>query len=486
MNKIRYILICVVLLFLILQRAYNPFEEDQKIFFASANISNSSTLGFPDNVQETFELKPLFSKMIYYGLYKVVQPLNLWDEKYEFIIAVQLVFLAFLLLAAFLFSRNSYGDKTNQNKVFFLCTFFLMTVGSESFMQVEHMAILISLYSVWFLSKKKLIFDIIAGILLGVIAGLKGITVFYSIAILVFCFFNFKKNIWIVTSVFVLTFSFSIFISWKEIETARLLQDNTLNIFRFFKQFRRTFMYIFVDQAYLASLISLMGLLLFVYIKNKSNILFLSKFLYPNILILIILLPSIFLQVGFSYHYLGLLLFLMLFIKSSLQFEGNFLFNSIGRLIALQIVIPTLLIYFFFSTMAIRHSKNLMQKNVSNFDSELSVSDSVAQIVNKNEKILFLTDGVINFYIKNVSECYEFYPITINRLMPKYPNIPKALESNYANIISCIKKFDGDYILLQTNWLPKDQYASVYPGLSYKRMMELNTIERQYVLYKKE
>lgn len=486
MNKLLYFLIIVVFAGFVVQRAFNPFEEDQKIFFASANISNASAKHFPGNVLETFELKPFYNRAVYYGIYKLAQPLHLWENKYSFIVAVQLIFLLFLVLGAYLFSRSHNASVKNQWKLFFITSIFLVTAGSDSFMQAEHLAIGLLVYAVFFLSRQKVVFDIIAGILLGFVAGLKGITLLYAGAVLVFSFFYFRKsNYWIVSLALVIVFGTSILISWKELETAKLLQGNGLNLRRFFDYFRITYRFVCIDQAYMLSLVCCLVLIVLVWIKNKKDKPLFWKFIFPAALMFALVVPTVVLQVGFSYHYFGLLLFLLLLARSVLQFEGTAHFATLKKFIDLRIALPALLMYLFFSTPVISHSKNVMQYNLSNFRSEIAVNDSISKIIPAGERVLFLTDGVLNFYSSNPSACYEFFPITINRLMPKYPSIPVKLKPRYEATLSCIKNFTGNYIVLGENWLPKEKYPGVYPDSNYVAVASLRSVQRTYLVYKR-
>lgn len=485
MKKHNQIILFIAIIFLAISRVFNPFEEDQKIFFASAHISNGSIFNFPKNIIETFELKPFFSQLFYYLMYKISIPLNLWEDKLKFIYFIQFFFLLSILLVSFLFSRIKHVPQKNKNNIFFITSFFLITVGSESFLQVEHVAIVLSILCIWLLSKNKIQYDIFAGIILGYIAGLKGITVFYSLATILFCFFYFKKNLIVTSFVFFIVFIFSLYLSYEDIETARLLQGNNFNIFRFFENYKKTWKLILVDQSYLFTTGIYSMHFLYYSIKTKRLKLNFNVLYSPMTMIIILLLPSIILQVGFTYHYFAILLitiFLILFsVKTNKDCFNN---NKIG-MTDLRLLIPSFLIYVLFSTNLFNHKKNLCKTNISNFNSEIVVSNLLKEQIATNEKVLFLTDGVINFYIDNKSAYYEFYPITINRLMPSFPKIPEKLEYRYLEILDFIKKYNGNFILIQTNWFPFDQYNKIYPNSSYSIVSKLSTNERNYFLYKR-
>lgn len=484
MRKIEVIGFIVFIIF-IFCRSTNPFEEDQKIFFASAFITDNSPFDFPENVYQTFELKPVLSRIFYFSIFKFLQPIGIWEDKILFIQAVQGIFILIIVIGAFLYSRNDLISKRIQNILFICATFFLISVGSESFMQVEHVAVVLSLFVIWTFSKKGVLFDISAGVLLAIIAGLKGVTIFYSLALIVYCFFFVKKNVALLSGVFIFVFSYILIISLKDIEAARLLQGNNFDVFRPLKNLVRTWKYIFIDQVYLLSFIGYMLLFFFILFKNIQNKLLIKKFYLPNLIIILVLIPSIIFQVGFSYHYFGILLFLLLLFRGIIDLQGRTLIDPLNKFLDLKLITPSLIAYLIFSSNFFSHSKNLMEKNISNFNSEILVNSAINNLVSKDDTILFLTDGVINFYLNNFSACIEFYPITINRLMPNYPNIPKQLLVRYRDILSCVQNYNGKFILIQTNWLPPKQYHLIYPNYKYAIVANLNTIERKYILFKK-
>ena len=101
---------------------------------------------------------------------------------------------------------------------------------------------------------------------------------------------------------------------------------------------------------------------------------------------------------------------------------------------------------------------NFSSKNKITFDAERKVFMEIDSEV-KGDSLLFLTSGEANFYLSNYkSPCYEFYPLSIQRLISSSQD--KKNKSYFYKTLDCINSFDGNYILIQTNWLPKNKYQN--------------------------
>ena len=467
----------IILFFVIFPyRLFNPFEEDQKIFFSGANIAfNKFTEHFPQNLFNTFELKPFNSKLVYYIFYNITnQFINFNENKLQFIISLQFFFNLISFIITFLFVNKLKIQIKDKIRFFFLINAILILVGSESFFQVEHIAILLSILAIYFSLSSNKIYLFIAGIIFGFIGGLKGITICYSIAAMFFIYYKEKKLSNIILFSFFITFFISIYISWIDLKYAKLLQGNNFNLLRFFLKLIGDFKFIAVDQTYI---ISLFIFLFYSFINNNKK---LNNFIY---IIFIVIIPSIILQVGFSYHFFGLSIFFILAL--SFFYENHYSLLP-KKFYTLLYIYPIIFIYLIFSTKYFIPIKNLESRNKNNFNSEILVQKKLVQIINNDKEILYLTDGVINFYITNPSACNEYYPISINRLLNYEYKIPKEFLKKYNTIKGCIANYNGEFILLQTTWFPFNEYNKIYPSKeAYILIDSAKSLERTYFIYKK-
>ena len=92
--------------------------------------------------------------------------------------------------------------------------------------------------------------------------------------------------------------------------------------------------------------------------------------------------------------------------------------------------------------------------------------------------LLYLTDGVANFYLSQSSYCREFFPIAINRF--------KHNSSNkfYIKTKECIDSYQGSFIILQINWFPVDNFWHLLKD--YDVVYSNTAIDRGYKLFKRK
>ena len=218
-------------------RSLNPFEEDQKIFFAVANFIEQSDKQFPFNILNTFELKPFLSRAVIYTFAKIS---NLFDisiqEPYKYIFFNQILLCLLVIFTSFSFAK-SFVDSTSLNNKFkpsvYLFTFVtLLSIGSESFMQVDHLALIFSILSLAFFLRESHFELFFASLLLPIIISIKGISLLYVVSILSVTIFlekiNKRKTIYFLFG-FILGLVILIF-SLPELTNASLMQSRNINL----------------------------------------------------------------------------------------------------------------------------------------------------------------------------------------------------------------------------------------------------------------
>ena len=113
--------------------------------------------------------------------------------------------------------------------------------------------------------------------------------------------------------------------------------------------------------------------------------------------------------------------------------------------------------------------------------SEIEVFTQVQKIVGSGN-VLFLTDGIANFYLGNESACREYFPVHFQRSL-MYPTSAEIRDSfRYKNFMRCATTFNGRYTLLQTSWIPLAQ-ASFLLQKDFVLVNQFTTGIRDYNLY---
>jgi len=494
-KKNRIVLSIYIIFFLgVLLRIFNPFEEDQKIFFAAARYSTLSDLSFPLNILQTFELKPIFSRVIYY-LFFILSNNAFYEisDPFVFIIFQQGILVILILASLLIYNlslKNSYLlDRNQLNGLFLLTGVSLIFVGSEVFFQVDHLALILAIFSLGLLINNSKNLNFTGAIITGLLAGIKGVTILYvpMVYISLFILSHKKKNLYKYLLLSTIVACVSLLISWDELSNASKMQN--LNLHSLSQNFvNKIFIskYVFADLPLLFSFF--LGLILifleknkFIFDSNKEFFLFLIlvflSFLYPLT------------QVGFTYHYIALYFPIYIFIffliinqkinKNSKFFPAVIFFVSVffvsfsgGGLTLISKVYEPFEKY------------SLIKINLENFYSEIDTFNLIKKNIPKGEKILFLTDGVANFYLKDYeSACEEFYPLSINRLMNKEHKNESDL---FSRTLKCIQGYQGRFVLIQSSWLPEENYFEVYPNNNYKKVKMFSTKQRDYLLYEKQ
>ena len=100
-----------------------------------------------------------------------------------------------------------------------------------------------------------------------------------------------------------------------------------------------------------------------------------------------------------------------------------------------------------------------------------------------NENVLFLTDGVVNFYLDNNSICNEFYPIHYQRANQVDNNRFITQSKWYKDFITCATEFRGKYILVQSSWMSSDKISTIIQD-KYVQVEAMESGYRYYDLYK--
>ena len=466
-------------------RALIPFMEDQKVFFAAAHQTQISGTPFPLGSYQQWEMKPWPARVLYFCLYRVFS--FLYPEKPLFIFAVQFTVLVFAWLAIFLLASTLH-KKANQNFIMFSILAIIL-VGPDSFLQVEYLALIISLFAIYFLARTNRNSNLFGEFLLILVTCLKGSTIFFSILVVITVAQinnesfreHFKKYLRIS-----LSNALAILLIWSELLDRAVLQgvgDSSLKS-------------ILVPSKLLEFVFGLKGAiidfpfvifipfvtLLLVTRRNRLN------FIFFGTLITVLFMYSLFLQKFFNYHYLYLLFFVLcgsiLLCRDKLNFSTHEkVFGLTSGIAVFFIVIE------FWTTINVLGSTisssnagfSKIEVSANYFGRERIVSKRLSQTLG-NDKVLFLTDGVINFYLDNSSNCMEFYPIHFQRANQVEGGRFIIQSKWYKDFIKCATEYRGKHLLVQSSWMTGNEISTIIQD-KYVRVEAIQSGYRYYDLY---
>lgn len=466
-------------------RALLPFMEDQKIFFAAAHQTDISGAPFPLGSYQQWEMKPWPARVLYFCLYRVFS--FLYAEKPLFIFALQFTVIVFAWLAIFLLGSTLH-KKANQNFIMFSILAIIL-VGPDSFLQVEYLALIISLFAIFFLARTNRKFNFFGEFLLVLVTCLKGSTIFFSILVVItvaqYNNESFREH-FIKYLRISLANALAILLIWSELLDRAALQgvgDSSLKSILVpsqLLQFGFGLKGAIIDFPFVIFIPFLT--LILVARKNRLN------FIFFGTLITVLFMYSLFLQNFFNYHYLYLLFFSIC--GAFLLCRDKLNFSTQEKVFGLTTGIAVFLIVIEFWTTINVLGSTISSSNASFSKIELSanyfgreriVSERLSHTLGNN-KVLFLTDGVINFYLENSSNCNEFYPIHFQRAN-QVENGRFVMQSKwYKDFIKCATEFRGKHILVQSSWIPSNEISTIIQD-KYVRVKAMQSGYRYYDLY---
>jgi hypothetical protein len=466
-------------------RALIPFTEDQKVFFAASMQAQISEDSFPSSVYQQWEMKPWPSRMLFYFIFRLFG--FTFQHKYIFIILVQItvvlaIWFAVILLATFL--------QEKRKKLFIgFAVISLTSVGPDSYLQIEFIALVLSLFAVYLLGNVRKDYRFFGEALLVLITSLKGSTVFFTVLTVVIVaelrnevFRNHLKKYIRITTLNI----FAVFVIRNELLDRATLQGAD----------ERSLRGIFGESELIDLFFGLKGAitdfpamiffpLIFLSLLSRKHQL---KFRMFQTVIVIIFLYSLSFQHYFNYHFLFILYFVIVsfLLWNTLDRPVMAYEKVMGGLSALTIAF-ILIDYWTPVDFRAVHSDvaivsvSKIEHSFRVFEEERQTTRTLSEILQK-EKVLFITDGVINFYLSNRSACKEFYPVHFQRGggASEYSRILSSFW--YKDFIRCATQYDGKYVLVQTSWLPKSS-AEQLIGDGYTSRKVLTAGNRVYVLY---
>jgi len=445
-------------------RALIPFMEDQKVFFAAAHQTQISGAPFPLGSYQQWEMKPWPARVLYFCLYRVFS--FLYADKALFIFAVQLTALVFAWLAIFLLATTLH-KKAEQRFIMFSILAIIL-VGPDSLLQVEYLALIISLFAIFFLVRTNRKLNFFGELLLVLVTCLKGSTIFFSILVVItvaqYNNESFREH-FIKYLRISMANALAILLIWSELLDRAVLQGVGDSSLKSILVPSKLLEFVFglkgaiIDFPFII-FIPLLTLLL-VTRRNRLN------FIFFGTLTTVLFLYSLFLQKFFNYHYLYLLFFsicgVFLLCKDRLNFSTHEKAFGLTSGIAVFFIVIE-----FWTTINVLGSTisssnasfSKIELSANYFGRERIVSERLSHTLG-NDKVLFLTDGVINFYLDNTSNCKEFYPIHFQRAN-QVENGRFIMQSEwYKDFIKCATEFRGKHILVQSSWMPSNEISTI-------------------------
>jgi len=463
-------------------RCLIPFLDDQKQLFATAHQADLLNLSFPSNVLAQWDMKPWPTRLVYYSFYKLLYPF--YDNKILFIVLAQ----ALLILLIWLTLRGLTTVLPLPSRPYFFNFSFcaLLLTTPTIFFQIEFVAVILCLFAFILLNHPRNAMRYFGEAILLFVTSLKGISVFFSIFTLLIALAlrtqTRKENAQFILRNCVFN-AISLLIVSKDVIRSAIAQGaSNHEIGQLFSLRNLEYIYLglkgaLIDMPFLVYLPVIVILLL----VRRNRPLF--TFLYVSLCGLFLL--SLVFQINFTYHYC---FFLLVLILSFFLFDQGRLFSrytiNVPLMILIALVITKFWIPITFSPSSFSFGINSSSKITSSYNDlhrETEVFTQTQKVVGSSN-ILFLTDGIANFYLRNQSGCREYFPVHFQRSL-MYPTLAEIKDSyRYKNFLQCANTFTGRFILVQTSWIPTSQ-SNFLLQKDFVLLNQFTTGIRDYSLY---
>ena len=449
----------------------SPFCGD--LFASFGGAFQADYLGsFPQNVYSSWNIRGIGYKIILFLFYKLFAFVGLDSSLFPVIIRTfyYLFFLSLTYLFVYLIKKPLSNFNINYKNVFYIFCIGILTTSPYIHLQPEELSLFFCVGMIAFSLADNKYLNLLAGAFIPILLSFKLVTVLYAgfPALIVFLLYynnSDKRKIFafiISCMIFsVLTFIFYYFIIPQEITdtvNATYFQDS----FHFTIATPYRFVLNFIGKISHIPII-LIGIFLLV------NLLKHYKWDIKKLLMLILLfLPptlSIIVQGKFFYYHYAVFIIvtsILYGMLSSLKVEikNNVIYYSLFVIFLFYTFVPGKIRTIKDNEANIFYWYNIKDL-LSNFGSTLRSKYS------KQQDVLFLTDGQINYFYREKSYLRYFAPLPVQRSGFKLKN-----QGVYKETISKILTYNGDVILLQPQWFTT---LVEYPLI-------INKIKTEYIL----
>jgi len=454
--KITFILFALLYLFI-------PFTNDVMVSFGATFQADYYGNWF-ENVNKSWNIRGFFYKHI---LYFYAQAYFLFFENLHytfFPIFIKTLHLSILSISVYFGLKQARlffsAHNINYLHVFYTYLFVLLTSSHFIILQAEEfsLALVLVMFGLSFSEAKWK--NYLSAFFLLPLIGLKGITILYASYLGFFMLFLLYKNQekGKVIRFFTSYIFMSLIITALYFTVLKFELNDLISATYFQKSFQMSFNSILsVIKIYIIAIFHIPALILMAYLvltfilKRTKEF---EKIIFLAMLLTIPMSVIVFQNKFFPYHYvifLPIFLFMIFFLYPKINYKILFLlffFTFLFRFIPDKFIpdLPYL-----------RHA-NLHYFNSIYQTKKKNYTHLANSVLQKNETILFLSDGTPNYFITNKSYSRYFYPLPVQRIKM---NAKLKYTEVYAKTYEEILNYKGKHILLQPNWFDMNLFSEI-------------------------
>lgn len=498
---VRTTFVLASLLILTVMHLITPFTGDVLTSFGAAFQADYYG-NFPSNVYNSWNLRGIGYKYLFYILYKLTDIFTDTARTLHFHIIVKSIYYCFFLsLSCYFFLQLKHEFEKIRvpwTNAFVIFLYGLLTFSHHNMLQAEELSILVTLAMLNFSISNNRFLNYLSGIFIAVLVSLKSVTILYAgypCMLLLYLAqtsqqrsFVRKRNRFLISSVIFggCTVLFYIFVIPQEI-----LDTYHATLFQYsFQIGRATFVWFlikFFQQGVSHAPFIMTGFLccclLIVHLLRKQ------MFRELGYLVLIVCIPvlGVVMQNNFfAYHYtifFPCFFLLIVYLLHRVRWQKIVVYASCFITIVVWIItiflVENLTIYLkpsshIFSTIYLTLNDpfaNYFYYNETYYRPEQDLFLAIDQEfeLQQEPEMLFLSDGQINFFIQPQSYLRYFYPLPLQR-SSKYPKLKESVI--YIETLQKVLEYSGQYIWWDDYWFP----LAYFPDLQKKVSVEYEPV----------
>lgn len=460
-NRIIFIALIVIAIFVAVSFIVLPVETDIKVFFGNAKLaSQKPQFNWLLRPLKTWELKGIGNRTIFFCI-SALSSLFFKFSSVAFVIASKFIYIA--LATALIALLALLGKGSSRIKPLCIIMAILFMCGIECHMQAEMSGVIIMVvaYGI-FAYKDKLLLSLLSGFVFGLAFFIKSATIIMIISFvaLVIYYMNEKlgikrlvKHIIIFGAGVVAIIAIGLLIikmvyptEIKDMLSASQFQTSIISgagvsikglLIEFIKNFAKSAIRTLPMLIVMVATI-VYGIIKCIRTKKKSMLWLLIAYIIPALYVII-------LNSFFSYHYY-LFMFPLAIIASQQDKNER---SPKGATIGLYVICGTTLVVYLALCSVVSPS------NIRFIKAERKVEalneKNLKKIKNENDKILYLDSGVGAYIMGKNSFSKYYYPLPVQRR-----KIVEEKQQPYHEMTKDIEDYNGKYITYEKTYMEKD------------------------------
>lgn len=423
------------------------FTHDIKMFFGAARLASLYSDAI-QGIDYIYEAKPIGNKVLFYGLYKLCEPV--WTDKLLFEFGVKAIVAIAALAIVWWFSKKlSERYAVKQHQIFLISVVGLFTCSDFVLLQPEWMCIVIGLATITLVLYEFRLTWFLAGTMMIPLFLIKGISGFYCItvilaAVLILPRPEIQRRIcWFLIGVINAGIITASVIWWKfphfipdVIMISHISGILNVGVANKIHYTIATLFTTYYALPIIAVSLVCLAMVLLSYLRTDY-----TKAVVLGAMWIVTLIPACLQSEWFTYHY-AMLVFASII---TLVLFVDLIKGDRGKDIVLLVLVAAALAFWLLSAYTFSWHGEYWADRDRGMETFIQSSN-----ITTGQTILYLDEGDAPWYIGVQSECRFMNPFLLyfNNSQHDLRGLPE-----YNQTLTCVKNYAGEYIVASDSWL---------------------------------